>query len=351
MKIHGIVISRDDWGQLAVSISHALLHHVDVVHVLDHGSVDQTASGLQLLKSAWKDRLRIYSAGPDLPFRQAVLVNMLTSVAENEGADWIYAFDSDEFLLTKPALPLRQMLEKLDDSIVRIQYTVSNYISTFDFDRLNLDGYANLKYKSQPSTNYDFERAFKEIYEEKSTFFDFPFPPKVIFRAQSNQLIKDGNHGTAWLLPGQAGVKMPAIECAHLTYISKDILERKRVLGEGQIKLQQPAGHGWQSRLIYQLHQEGRLDRFWERHSINTQDAGSASVKHITDESLVQLLAPSLDLLKKLFGGASLGAQHGVPLKHGCSAATTLSFGDAYRLCESFEAKIRRLTDAPSELK
>ncbi len=343
MKIHGIVVSRDDWGQLAVSISHALFNHVDVVHVLDHGSVDQTADGLQILKNAWKGRLKVYSAERDVPFRQSVLTNMLVSVAENEGADWIYVFDSDEFILAKPGFSLRRLLQRLDDSTVAVRYSLSNYISTYDFDRQDLDCYADLKYKSSPGQNLGFELSWDAIYSERATFFDFPFPRKLIFRTRKDLLLEDGSHTLFWLLPGQSAVSAPTIECAHLTYISRDILDRKKHLGEALMSLGHPRRHGWQSQLIYQLHQEGRLDSFWERHSIKKGATAPSHPNHSTDDSLVQSLSQTLDFLKSTFGGKRLSEHSGVPLRHGASSAIHLSFGEVFQMCESFESKIRRL--------
>lgn len=49
MLIHGIVVCRNDWGMLALSISNVLANHADVVHVLNHGSSDYTAHGLKIL--------------------------------------------------------------------------------------------------------------------------------------------------------------------------------------------------------------------------------------------------------------------------------------------------------------
>lgn len=254
MKIHGVILSRDDWGPLAVSICHALVHHVDVVHVVDHGSLDQTSSGLHILKEIWGERLIVYSTGPGVPFKQSLLTNMIVSFAEAHGADWIYVFDADEFLLVKPGFSLRRELSKLEENVASVRYTLRNYISTFDFDRLNLECYCGLRYKSRPGPAYSLNFRWDAIYTEKSTFFDFPFPPKVIFRTRKNLLINDGAHGLMWLTRGQKGVHLPKIEAAHLTYISRDTLENKKTHGETLIKLGLPRWHGWQSQLIFKLH-------------------------------------------------------------------------------------------------
>lgn len=113
MNIHGIVLSRNDWGGLAVAISHAF-KHVDVIHALNHGSDDQTADGLATLQAMWGDRLKVYTASPEVPFDQSLLTNIVVAQAEAQGANWIYVFDSDEFLLARPGKPLRETLTGVD---------------------------------------------------------------------------------------------------------------------------------------------------------------------------------------------------------------------------------------------
>ncbi len=94
--------------------------------MVDHGSVDQTDGGLQILKDVWGDRLIVYSTGLGIPFKQSSLTNMVVSFAEAQGADWTYVFDADEFLLAKPGFNLRQELSKLDERVVSVRYSLSN---------------------------------------------------------------------------------------------------------------------------------------------------------------------------------------------------------------------------------
>lgn len=347
MTIHGVIVCRDDWGPLALSICHALIYHVDVIHVVDHGSVDQTANGLRILKAAWGDRLIVYSTGSGVPFKQALLTNMIACFAEARGADWIYVFDSDEFLLAKPGFSLKRALSKLDENVVSVRYSLNNYISTFHFDRLDLNCYGELRYKSKPRFAYDARRSWDEIYHEQSTFFDFPFPTKIIFRARKGLLVQDGAHRLFRLLPGQVGVRLPVIECAHLTYISRDILERKRLLGESKIKLGLPREHGWQSQLIFKLHQEGRLDRFWDRHSIIAERDDGSNPVHVIESTLAENLKKSIRFLQQIFGGNDLAMRHGNALKYGQAPATSFSFAHTFQLMDYLHERNRGLSAAP----
>lgn len=351
MKIHGVILSRDDWGPLPLSICHALINHVDVVHVVDHGSVDQTASGLQILKDIWGDRLMVYSTGLGVPFKQSLLTNMIVSFAEAQGADWIYVFDADEFLLAKPGFNLKRELSKLDENVVSVRYSLNNYISTFDFNRLNTHCYRDLRYKSQPKHDYDSTFGWDAIEKEQATFFDFPFPPKVIFRTRKNLLVNDGAHGLFWLLHGQVGVHMPIIECAHVTYISRDILERKKILGEALIRLGLPRKHGWQSQLIFKLHQEGRLDSFWERHSIKIGGSTASNPIHIIEETLAANLEKSIALLEQAFGGNDLTIRGGQLLERGPAAATAFSFAQTFQMMEHLFERTQQLYSSRSQSK
>lgn len=343
MIIHGVVVSKNDWGLLAVSINNALLNHVDVVHVLNHGSSDQTAHGLRILKELWRDRLNVYSASPDSSFKQSLLTNMIASFAEKMGADWIYVFDSDEFLLAKPEFSLRNELSRLGKDIVAVRYALSNYISTFDFNKNDLNCYNELIYKSKPGDTYNPRSARDMIYGGQRTFFDIPFPQKVIFRAKSNLLVTDGAHRLLYMLRDKLVLNMPTMDCAHLTLISRDILARKSAQGRQLIERGFPPWHGWQSQLLHQLDLEGRLDWFWGRHSIRKETSDSSNPEHTIDKRLVESLVTSVDMLQGAFGGTDLSRLFGAPLTTGPNPESTFTFNGAFEMCDFFNQKINLL--------
>ena len=339
MEIHGVVVTRDDWGVLALSISNAL-NHVDVVHVLNHGSKDQTTHGLEILKEIWGVRLKVYTAKSDLLFKQSLLTNMVVSLAESEGADWIYVFDSDEFLISKPDFSLKEELAKLSESVVAVRYKISNYISTFDFDKNNLNDYKHLIYKSNPSQPYDSTDLWDSLYSGELSCYDIDFVPKIIFRANKNLLVSDGAHHLSWIFSGQSVVNTSTIDCAHLMLVSKDILPRKSSLGESHINMGLPRHHGLRNQLIYRLDCEDRLDWFWHRHSIQTGQSAPLNPKHMIDHTLVNSLHQSIERLKEKFGGTTLAMLSGVPLKHHDAGETLFAFDAVLQMCESFHRKI-----------
>ncbi len=345
MQIHGVVVTRNDWGMLPVSIAHALTHHVDVVHVLNHASDDQTASGLAVLKEIWAERLFIYSTGPESPYQQALLTNMVAFQAEKQGADWIYVFDSDEFLLAKPRISLRDRLSGLGPEVVAARYRLSNFISTHDFNKSDLTCYQGLVYKSLPGAIYVPDQAWDAIEAGQQTFFDIPFPPKLIFRANEGLHVATGCHTLAWRPARKVIANIPELECAHLTLPSKDVLFRKAAQGASHIRQGDPKRRGWQAQLIHKLHTEGRLDWFWERHSIRAGGDATTQPQHVIDEALVGSLLPALGDLTKKFGGTDLSLLGGVRLASGPAKESAMGFDDVFQLCNYFDLKIKGLLE------
>ena len=342
MQIHGIVVTRNDWGHLTMAIANAL-HHVDVVHVLNHGSTDQTAAGLKVLSHLWGDRLVVHATSAAIPFDQAVLTNMIAAFAEAKGADWIYVFDSDEFLALEPPVSLRGELSALAADVVAVRYGLTNYIVPADFNRFNVDHYTRLVYRSNPTAPYDPALAWASIAEGRSTFFDVPFPPKLIFRARSGLLINGGAHMLRWKLTGQNTVISTALHCAHLSLISRATLERKSAHGAYVIEQGMPRHLNWQLQMIHQLDREGRLDWFWRRHSINATGDPTENPSHVIDPSLVRALGPVIEHFKAAWGGADLEQGPEGALASGAQPPTTLPLDDAFRLSEFFDHKQRLL--------
>lgn len=343
MLIHGIVVCRNEWGVLALSITNVLVNHADVVHVLDHGSSDQTVHGLKILKEIWGERLKIYSTRADLPFHQSLLTNMVASIAEKEGADWIYVFDSDEFLLPKQNFSLREELSKLSNAEVGIRYFLSNYISTYDFNENILNNYKKLIYKSKPSNNYNSLLARNLINSGELSFFDVPFPPKIIYRANKNLLIGKGAHSLRFISNKQSIVNLTLTDCAHLSLISKGKLAKKSMHGKSLSNLGLPPEIGWQNQLIYQLDIEGRLDWFWEKHSVRAENHKNINPTYKIDGALAECLKTSIEILNKKFGGENISMLFGAPLNFGYAEETNFGFNDVFEMCQFFDKKIELL--------
>ena len=70
-KVVGLIQARNEWPLLAISISHALLNHVDVVYLLKHNCTDGSDEGINRLQSLWKGRLRVLEFNDDQFLQEA----------------------------------------------------------------------------------------------------------------------------------------------------------------------------------------------------------------------------------------------------------------------------------------
>ncbi|UWX57852.1 glycosyltransferase family 2 protein [Chlorobaculum sp. MV4-Y] len=252
MKIVGIVFAKNEWGLIAVSISHALINHVDEVYVVNHASTDQTFNGLNHLKKLWGERLHIITIN-NIGFFQEEATNTIIQISKKSNPDWIYVFDADEFLLADESTSLKKILSNTEKCCQAIRYTVNNYISTRHFNDLILDNYKDIIYKSV--INPDIEkkvnkRSYKRltknktipelIYDGDATFFDIPFPSKVIIRFSNFLQITAGAHAARHFNGNIQGKHAKEIEAVHLTYPTKKRLLNKAERGKFLIKTNFP---------------------------------------------------------------------------------------------------------------
>jgi hypothetical protein len=179
------------------------------------------------------------------------------------------------------------------------------------------------------------------ISEGKISFFDLTFPSKIFFRANKDLLIAKGAHGLQYILDKQSTISFIDTECAHLSLSSKKILSVKSLHGKSLIDLGLSKKLGWQNQLVHQLDIAGKLDWFWEKHSINTDHGEIFNPVHTIDLSLVNCLSSSIEILKEKFGGIDISMVSGTPLKTGCDEDTEFTFGSVFQMCDFFDKKIQ----------
>lgn len=302
MKIVGLVQAKNEWPLLALSISHALMNHVDEVFVLNHGSTDGTPEGLKALCELWKNRIHVFHCN-DERFWQEASTTALIMMSRASSPDWFYVFDADEFLLTKEPGGLKAILHDTNGADCVVRYQVENWISTEDFDEHNIDHYRMLRYRSVPGLFVEMhpETLADEVLHGNLNFYDVPFPSKIIFRdngaswpaAGSHFLKTAGNTKMLSLEPGQ-------LRCAHFPLLSRKKLDRKSIHGERKVRDGFPAWHGWQTRIIYQLSQENRLGEFWEAHSISSRQHSLSRTlpTSVVEDSFAEAIEPTIRLLE-----------------------------------------------------
>lgn len=329
-KIVGIVQCKNEWGLIAVSISHALTHHVDEVYVLNDASSDQTENGLEHLQKMWSGRLHIINT-ISIGFYQEAMVNTITHIARSAGADWLYVFDADEFLLLEEGYSLRSILHDLPARVSVVKYRVENFISPVDFDENELSHYRRLMYRSIPAKRQDVELAAALIYRGESTFFDIPFPGKVIFRASDHVRLRAGAHRVICYAEGLETVSDSRIRAAHFPLLTRKRLGNKARSGESHVKAGRGPRHGWQNQLIYRLEREGKLDWFWEQHAILKEESSSAP-KHVADNDFIIAIAPTLNYLREGFRSENLKFVGDVVLESRVAKETMIPIHQVFQL-------------------
>ena len=297
-SIHGVVMARDEWPLLELSITHALLHHVDRVWVIDHASADGTAEGLRRLAAVWGDRLivmRLEAA----PFFQEAVVNTLLELVNPRADDWVYPFDADEFAIAPAATPLRDVLAEVGSQYAAVRYDIDNWVVPIDFDHTDRRQYAGLHCRALPSLFVDLgaELTGDEIRCGTMNFFDVPFPPKVVVRGGLGGWLAAGAHNLKPYRPEhELAIDRGRFRVAHFPLLSRDRLRLRVQQGRDLIAMNFPSWHGWQSQMLARLDREGLLDAFWSRHSIGADVAAESGCRPtvVRDDTFSQAVQRTL---------------------------------------------------------
>ena len=330
-KIVGIVQCKNEWGLLAVSISHALVNYASEVYVLDHASDDQSASGLSCLKDLWGERLHVLHVG-NIPFDQAAMTNTVIHLIDRSQPTWVHVFDADEFLLVQDGFSLAAELDAQAEDVMSLCYPVENHVSTLSFNENRLSDYARLRYKSEPTKRAIGHLAAEVIEAGDATFFDYPFPSKVLFRYGEGVRLSDGAHQVTALKSG-VGKTTQRIKAAHLVFATQTRLVGKAQQGAELLALNKNPAHGWQNQLLHRLRSGNKLDQFWRQHAIDEQQALSNSpIRFTVDDTLRDSLRKTTDVLARHFESDDLGQCRGTALAFGRAPESQMGLGQVIAL-------------------
>ena len=253
---------------------YALLRHVDVLYVLDHSSSDGTSEGLRALQALWPERLHVLAYEDD-HFWQEACASVLIEVSQGASPDWLYVFDADEFLLIDEAAgSLGELLQNVDGECSCVRYQVQNWVSLCDLDDTEPSSYRRLTWRSIVKDMRDLPGAAcgDEIRRGSLNFFDLPFGSKVVMRNDGTRWLAAGTHA----LKGGSGtigeeVASPAMRAAHVPFLSRRRLERRVTHGRLMVDDGFSLDHGWQSQMLFDFARDGRLDEFWQSHSVDSE--------------------------------------------------------------------------------
>ena len=232
-RVTGVIQCKNEWGILALSITHALIHHVDEVYVLNDSSTDESFQGLQRLQALWPGRLHVFHQNNGI-FLQEAQLNTLVLLARQSNPDWLYVFDADEFLLPSPRTSLREILARVPEDCAAIRYNLRNFVCPRNFNERSTGDYSSIHYEGLPDTNLSlkFSERYQAIYEEKLNLFHIPFPSKVIFRNLDSIRVLAGAHDIVhYTGKPMRSVSIDSLYTAHLSWLSMDRLKRKAEQG------------------------------------------------------------------------------------------------------------------------
>ena len=201
MKIFGVSVVKNEWPLIAVSVAHALANDCDEVIVIDNGSTDFTLQGLQNLRDlVFGGRLHIFQYPGK--YVQASITGAAIQLARHLGADYVLAFDADEFLIIQGDDNLSEVLTQAPeiDLADSIQIHLQNFVVPNYFDEYDLSSYSEIVTRVVPTqkqaglSGIELQRMIlaDEVGLLDNHFWNF----KVVVKTNKRSFTTSGNHRT-----------------------------------------------------------------------------------------------------------------------------------------------------------
>ncbi len=301
-KILGVIMARNEYGLISVSVSHALNTLCDEVLLLVHDSTEEFEKEVLDLASLWPGRIRLFKINQKT-FRQENALNILRFMASSLDYAWIYPFDADEFPMSNDFTQIKSYLDNLNSECIAVRYKIENWVSFSDFNINSYPDFLKISELSIPMLDLDISSPMKksEIISGNFNFFDFQFGTKVIFRNTAQFALLPGAHSLLNLPSDlETSVTEEVFKVAHLPFLSKERLQLRSEQGENLINAGFPESHGWQSQMVYQISQKGELVDFWLAHSVHSGAVmpSRTQFSSIGDSSFREAIISTVDLLK-----------------------------------------------------
>ncbi len=295
-RVIGVMLSHDEWPLLALSASHALVHNVDELWVVDHFSADRTLEGLRILQEIFGERLHVLHTG-DVAYRQEAITAWAMDQVRPSAQDWIYVVDADEFLLVGEGRALRDLLSDVPEGIDDVRYSLDNFVAPRDFAFTSLDAITRVT-ACAPTARFieaSGPQLTHMVESGETTFFDHAFHTKVIVRNVPTWITAGAHDVGGMQRRREIAFSRDVIRCAHVPLIVRSRLDQRAEAGRRLIAAGYGPDHGWQSQLLWRLSQAGRLDEFWRHHSVG--EGGHVSY---ADEELALSFSAVLERLRPL---------------------------------------------------
>ena len=293
--ILGILLARNEWPLLGMCITHALTNHVDELLVIDHSSTDETELGVTYLQAKWGSRLQLMRLDKG-PLHHQALNLVILEVLETKRYSWIYHVDADEFLILPEKNSLKELLIELPLDVEVVRYQLFNFIAPQDFREDDFEQYKELTSRAviDDTVNQNFEEMISRITNFQASFFDIPFPSKVIYRATVDSWPIAGCHALVESTEAKEyALGEEAIFAAHLPFLTRERLIRRADHGKELREAGYSRDFAWQSQIVDEMRSLGQLEKFWNSHSISQDysESGKKLPQAIYDMRLVNALS------------------------------------------------------------
>jgi hypothetical protein len=201
IKIIGFMTIKNEWPLAAVSISHALVHTVDKMYVVDNGSQDGTWQGLKILQEIFPDRLVVIYY-ESKTYNQQAITHALSQL-EPYGKDqsrWGIFLDADEFTIYNGSEPLATFLTRVDLDWHSLVLDLVNYIPNSEFQEYDLGSYASIEYRATGLYRYINERETFRLRAENGEIYwqNWVTKGKVLVRQADWKRLGYGGHNVEY---------------------------------------------------------------------------------------------------------------------------------------------------------
>jgi glycosyltransferase involved in cell wall biosynthesis len=196
MKITGFMTIKNEWPLVAVSISHALINHVDRMYVVDNGSTDGTWEGLKILQEIFPDRLVVIYYESEY-YDQKAISHALGHLGSDQGKQphWALSLDADEFLIKNFPETLKEYIERASSEWHSIVLDVVNYIPPQGFQDDDLDLYPMIEYKVRSYSQSISAEEFKAQAEAGKLYWQqYKTGGKVTYKMELHKRLGHGSH-------------------------------------------------------------------------------------------------------------------------------------------------------------
>jgi hypothetical protein len=346
--ILGILLARNEWPLLGMCITHALTNHVDELLIIDHSSTDETEVGVASLQAKWGGRLQLMKLDKG-PLHHQALNLVILEVVEKKRFSWIYHVDADEFLILPEKKSLKELLIGLPLDVEVVRYQLFNFIAPRDFREDDFEQYKELTSRAviDGTSDRNFEELISRITNFQASFFDAPFPSKVIYRATVESWPIAGCHALVGKTEtNESALGEEVIFAAHLPFLTRERLIRRADHGKELREAGYPRDFAWQSQVVDEMRSLGQLEKFWNSHSIspNYWESENKLPQAIYDTRLVNALSRTVITFMEDFTKFKNG-QENIAGSSQESIALASAVNSVQRMAERKDLELSQLRD------